>query len=157
MIDQTVRKEGATGGQFLTFRLGEEEYAIDILKVQEIRSHTPLTPLPNTPRFIKGVMNLRGAIVPVVGLRERFSLPSIEYGPLSVIIVALLGGKVVGLVVDAVSDVLTLDGSEIEPTPELGAAVNISFIRGIARSGDKLVALLQLEDAIGLDSISPAA
>src|SRR5258708_4118791 len=114
------------GGQFLTFRLAEEEDAIDILKVQEIKGHTAIPTLPTTPHFIKGVMNLRGAVVPVIGLRERFTLPPVEYDKLAVIIVARLSAKVVGLVVDAVSDVLTLGDAEVEPVPELGSSVDTS-------------------------------
>ncbi len=152
-MDDKKSKGGA--GQFLTFRLGDEEYAIDILKVQEIKGHTALTPLPNTPPFIKGVMNLRGAIVPVISLRERFSLGARPYDKLAVIIIVALGARVVGLLVDAVSDVIDLAQAEIEPAPELGASVDTSALTGLAKVSGKLVALLDVERAVGHASAAP--
>ncbi len=154
---QVHKPDQIAAGQFLTFRLGTEDYAIDILKVQEIRGYTAITPLPSTPQRIKGVMNLRGAVVPVVGLREAFNLPAVDYDKFTVIIVVRLGRRVFGLVVDAVSDVLDLSSAEVEAPPELGAGVDTSFMTGMAKSGDRLIALLDIEKAIGTDSLSAAA
>src|SRR5262245_10103465 len=105
--------------QYLTFQLGSEETGIEILRVQEIKGYTPITPLPNAPAFIKGVMNLRGAVVPVLSLRETFGMPPIEYGKFSVIIVTAINDKVVGLLVDAVSEVIDLAASDIDLPPDV--------------------------------------
>jgi len=135
--------------QYLTFTLGKEDYAIEILKVQEIRGYSAITPIPNSPGWMKGVMNLRGTVVPVVGLREKFGLETIDYTKFTVIIVVTVGKKVVGVVVDGVSDVLDLPASAIEPPPELGSAVDTSFMTGIAKQADRLIALLDIEAALG--------
>ncbi|UVT14523.1 MAG: chemotaxis protein CheW [Nitrospira sp.] len=133
------------GSQFLTFNLGDEFYGVDILRVQEIKGYTAVTKIPNTPPHIKGVLNLRGTIVPIVELRTKFSLPTIEYTPFTVIIVVVVRDKVMGLVVDSVSDVLNIDAKEIQSPPKFGANVDVTFISGIGKSGDKLVALLDID------------
>ena len=135
--------------QFLTFRLQDEEYGLEILRVQEIKGYSKITPLPNTPREVKGVMNLRGTVVPVLDLRARFGLRETEYTPFTVIIVVTVGTKIVGLVVDAVSDVLNVDPKEVVPTPDLGSGVDTSFLTGIARSGERLVSLLNIDRLVG--------
>ncbi|MBH0204022.1 MAG: chemotaxis protein CheW [Nitrospira sp.] len=131
--------------QFLTFNLGEELYGVDILRVQEIKGYTAVTKIPNTPSHIKGVLNLRGTIVPIVELRTKFGMPTIDYTAFTVIIVVVVRDKVMGLVVDAVSDVLNIDRKDIQPTPQFGARVDVSFVNGIGKSGDKLVALLDID------------
>ena len=131
--------------QYLTFALGGEEYGVEILKVQEIRGYTSITPIPNTPAHIKGVMNLRGAIVPVVDLRSTLAMPATEYSPFSVIIVVTVGTRVMGLIVDAVSDVLDVARTDIHPTPDFGTRIDARFIQGMARVGDKLVVLLDID------------
>jgi purine-binding chemotaxis protein CheW len=131
--------------QYLTFALGGEEYGVEILKVQEIRGYTSITPIPNTPSHIKGVMNLRGAIVPVVDLRRTLAMPATEYSPFSVIIVVTVGTRVMGLIVDAVSDVLDVARTDIHPTPDFGTRIDARFIQGMARVGDKLVVLLDID------------
>ena len=133
------------GSQFLTFNLGEELYGVDILRVQEIKGYTAVTKIPNTPPHIKGVLNLRGTIVPIVELRTKFGMPTIEYTTFTVIIVVVVRDKVMGLVVDSVSDVLNIDAKEIQPPPKFGAKVDVTFINGIGKSGDKLVALLDID------------
>jgi purine-binding chemotaxis protein CheW len=139
----------ADGNQFLTFTLGAEEYGIEILKVQEIKGYSAFTPIPNAPPYIKGVMNLRGTVVPVVDLRTKFAMNETEYNQFTVVIVVTVGPRVFGLVVDAVSDVLNIPGEAIEATPHLGADVDTSFMTGMAKSGDKLIALLDIEKLIG--------
>src|SRR5438105_13877699 len=104
--------------QYLTFALGDEEYGVEILKVQEIRGYAPITPIPNTPPHIKGVMNLRGAIIPVVDLRRKLAMPATECSPFTVIIVVTVGTRVMGVIVDAVSDVLDIPPMDIQPTPD---------------------------------------
>ncbi len=133
------------GSQFLTFQLGEELYGVDILRVQEIKGYTTVTKIPNTPPHIKGVLNLRGTIVPIVELRTKFGLPTIEYTMFTVIIVVVVRQKVMGLVVDAVSDVLNIDKKDIQPPPQFGAKVDVGFLNGIGKSGEKLVALLDMD------------
>jgi purine-binding chemotaxis protein CheW len=145
--NQTIRT--STAGQFLTFRLEAEEYAIDILKVQEIKGYSAITPIPNAPHYIKGVINLRGTVVPVVGLRERFGMPSVPYDRFTVIILVTVGTKVVGMVVDAVSDVLVLRDEDIEAPPDFGGSVDTSFMRGLAKVGERLVLALDIERAVG--------
>jgi purine-binding chemotaxis protein CheW len=121
----------AQGGEFLTFRLGDEEYGIDILRVQEIRSYEPPTRIANAPAFIKGVVNLRGVIVPIIDLRLKLSCAQVEYNAFTVVVVLNVRGRVVGAVVDSVSDVLELTRDHIKPAPELNSGVDSSFITGI--------------------------
>lgn len=143
-------------GQFLTFRLVSEEYGIEILKVQEIKGFSAVTPIPNTPPCIKGVMNLRGTVVPVLDLRSKFGMVESPYDKFTVIIVVTVGTRVMGLVVDAVSDVLDVGREAIEPIPDLGAGVDTAFLSGMARSGEKLVLLLDLERVIGTEGLAVA-
>ena len=133
------------GNQYLTFRIAEEEYGVEILKVQEIRGHSAIRPLPTTPAYVKGVMNLRGTIIPVLDMRIRFGLPAVPYNQFSVIIVVTIGSKVIGMVVDAVSDVLHLPEEAIQEAPDFGTPVDLRFVRGMAKAEDKLVALLDIE------------
>jgi purine-binding chemotaxis protein CheW len=133
------------GSQYLTFQLGDELYGVDILRVQEIKGYTTVTKIPNTPPHIKGVLNLRGTIVPIIELRTKFGMPTIDYTMFTVIVVVVVKEKIMGLVVDAVSDVLNIDKKDIQPPPEFGAKVDVSFLNGIGKSGDKLIALLDMD------------
>jgi purine-binding chemotaxis protein CheW len=137
------------GSQFLTFQLAEEQFGIDILRVQEIKGLTHLTQIPNVPSYIKGVMNLRGTVVPVVDLRHRFGMPAATYNQFTVIIIVTVGVRVMGLVVDAVSDVLNVGESELEQLPELGGGIDTSFITGMAKSSDSLITLLDIDCLLG--------
>lgn len=143
--------------QFLTFNLGEELYGVDILRVQEIKGYTAVTKIPNTPPHIKGVLNLRGTIVPIVELRTKFGMPTIDYTAFTVIIVVVVRDKVMGLVVDAVSDVLNIDRKDIQMTPQFGARVDVSFVNGIGKSGDKLVALLDMDRLLAVEDMGESA
>jgi purine-binding chemotaxis protein CheW len=136
------------GSQFLTFQLGEELYGVDILRVQKIKGYTTVTKIPNTPSHIKGVLNLRGTIVPIIELRTKFGMPTIEYTMFTVIVVVVVQEKVMGLIVDAVSDVLDIAKSDIQPPPKFGATIDVSFLNGIGKSGDKLVALLNMDQLL---------
>jgi purine-binding chemotaxis protein CheW len=133
------------GGEFLTFRLGAEEYGIEILKVQEIRSYEPPTRIANSASFFKGVVNLRGVIVPIVDLRLKFGCDSAEYNSFTVVIVLNIRGRVVGAVVDSVSDVLELPGEAVRPAPEINAAVDTSYITGIANVSERMLILMDIE------------
>jgi purine-binding chemotaxis protein CheW len=131
--------------EYLTFRLGEEEYGIDILKVQEIRGYEQPTRIANAPSFIKGVVNLRGVIVPIVDMRIKFNLGSAEYNDFTVVIILNLGARVVGIVVDSVSDVMELSPEQIRPAPEVGAVVDADFITGLGTLNDRMLILIEIE------------
>ncbi len=133
------------GSQFLTFNLGDELYGVDILRVQEIKGYTTVTKIPNTPPHIKGVLNLRGTIVPIIELRTKFGMPTIDYTAFTVIIVVVVRDKVMGLVVDSVSDVLNIDRKDIQPPPQFGVMVDVSFLNGVGKSGGTLVAILDMD------------
>ena len=135
----------AVTSEFLTFRLGAEEYGIDILRVQEIRSYEAPTRIANAPSFIKGVVNLRGVIVPVVDLRIKLNCDKVEYNGFTVVIVLNVHGRVVGAVVDSVSDVLELSQDLIKPAPEMHTTVDTSFITGIASVGERMLILMDIE------------
>ena len=135
----------AAKGEYLTFRLGAEEYGIDILKVQEIRSYEQPTRIANAPAFVKGVVNLRGVIVPIVDLRLKLACESAEYNDFTVVIVLNVKGRVVGAVVDSVSDVLELAAGTIKPAPEMNSAVDTSFITGIGSIQDRMLILMDIE------------
>ncbi len=136
------------GNQFLTFQLGDELYGVDILRVQEIKGYTTVTKIPNTPPHIKGVLNLRGTIVPIVELRTKFGMPTIAYTMFTVIVVVVVKEKIMGLVVDSVSDVLNISKNDIQPPPQFGSKVDVTVLTGIGKSGDKLVALLNIDQLL---------
>jgi purine-binding chemotaxis protein CheW len=144
-----VERESHSGGEFLTFRLGAEEYGIDILRVQEIRSYEQPTRIANAPAFLKGVVNLRGVIVPIVDLRLKLGCDSAEYNGFTVVIVLNVRGRVVGAVVDSVSDVLELGREDIRPAPELNSSIDADFITGIGtvKNGDaeRMLILMDIE------------
>jgi len=147
----------SAGGEFLTFRLGEEEYGIDILRVQEIRSYESPTRIANAPAFIKGVVNLRGVIVPIIDLRLKLGCEKVEYNGFTVVVVLNVRGRIVGAVVDSVSDVLELGRDHIKPAPELNSSIDASFITGIgtikstqasdgvAANSDRMLILMDIE------------
>jgi len=131
--------------QFLTFNLGEELYGVNILKVQEIKGYTTVTKIPNTPDYLKGVLNLRGTIVPIVDLRMKFGMGQTEPTPFTVVVVVNVRNRIMGFLVDAVSDVLDLNAKDIQPPPELGSSVDITFVAGIGNANDCLVTLLDID------------
>lgn len=131
-------------GEFLTFVLGGEEYAIDILKVQEIRGYDAVTRIAGAPEFIKGVINLRGVIVPIVDLRIKFGVGKAEYTAFTVVIILNIGHRVVGVVVDGVSDVMTLEPEQIRPAPEFTSTIRNEFIVGLASVGERMLVLLDI-------------
>ncbi len=145
-MSNAASSETGSTEQFLTFILGDEEYGVDILRVREIRGWEPVSRIPNVPAYEKGVINLRGAIVPIVDLRERFGLSSADYTPLTVVIVLQLHQEdrkpIVGFVVDQVSDVVNVNGSMTHPSPEFGVGLNTRFLRGLATVGSRMVMLL---------------
>lgn len=154
-------ESGTAGGQYLTFMLAGEEYGVEILKVQEIKGWDKVTPIPNTPEHVLGVLNLRGAVVPIIDLRKRFSLESIAYGPTTVVIVVKMlqdeQDRTVGLVVDAVADVYRLESSEIQPPPEMGGTIHTEFVRGLATVSEKMVILLEVDSLIDFTDMKNVA
>jgi purine-binding chemotaxis protein CheW len=134
--------------ELLTFTLGREEYGIDILKVQEIRGYDAVTTIANTPEFIKGVINLRGIIVPIVDMRIKFKLGEVSYDETTVVIILNFANRVVGMVVDGVSDVTMLKPEEIKPAPEFGASLDTKYLRGLGTVGERMIILVDIEKLI---------
>jgi purine-binding chemotaxis protein CheW len=135
--------------EVLSFRLGDEQYGIDILKVQEIRGCDATTRIANTAAFIRGVIDLRGSIVPIVDMRIKFNLERAEYNEFTVVIILSLAERVVGIVVDGVSDVLTLSAEQIKSVTSLGSAVSGNFLSGVGTTDDSLILLLDIERLMG--------
>jgi len=135
----------ADGGQFLTLRLGDEEYAIDILRVQEIRSYEEPTRMVNAPVFIKGIVNLRGVIVPIVDLRIKLNIDKVDYNEFTVVIILNVRGTVIGAVVDAVSDVVTLTSQSIKAAPQFETTIDARFITGLANVGERMLIVMNIE------------
>jgi purine-binding chemotaxis protein CheW len=144
-IDSNVVLSRVASREFLIFCLGGEEYCIDILKVQEIRSCDAVTTIANTPAFIKGVINLRGHIVPIVDLRLKFRLAPSQQGGSSIVIILHLAGRMIGIVVDSVSDVIALTPEQIKPAPRFGAGLDTQFILGLGTLGERLLILVDIE------------
>ena len=132
-------------GEYLTFTLGSEEYGIEILKVQEIRGYDAVTKIANTPDFIKGVINLRGTIVPIVDLRLRFNIGKVEYNEFTVVIILNLSGRIVGIVVDGVSDVITLQAAQLRAVPDLVSTIDTKYLVGLGTVDDRMLILVNIE------------
>jgi purine-binding chemotaxis protein CheW len=138
-------KAKSAEGEYLTFVLGSEEYGLEILKVQEIRGYDAGTQIANTPEFIKGVVNLRGKIVPIVDLRIKFNLGKVEYNEFTVVIILNLNGRVVGIVVDGVSDVIALKEEQIRDVPSLVTSIDTKYIVGLATVAERMLILVDIE------------
>ncbi|MEW5562221.1 chemotaxis protein CheW [Enterobacter asburiae] len=143
-----------SGQEFLVFTLGDEEYGIDILKVQEIRGYDQVTRIANTPSFIKGVTNLRGVIVPIVDLRVKFSQQDVEYNDNTVVIVLNLSQRVVGIVVDGVSDVLSLAADQIRPAPEFAVTLSTEYLTGLGALGERMLILVNIEKLLNSEEMA---
>ncbi|ANB03073.1 chemotaxis protein CheW [Ectothiorhodospira sp. BSL-9] len=131
--------------EYLTFTLGDEEYGIDILNVQEIRGYDAVTKIANSPDYIKGVINMRGVIVPIIDMRLKFHLGQVEYNQFTVVIILNISGRVIGMVVDGVSDVVALKGEQIRPAPEFGAVLDTAYIDGLATLDERMVIVVDIE------------
>lgn len=157
-IDQAVKAMSDKEGKYLTFTLAEEEYGIGILKIKEIIGMLPITSVPQTPEFVKGVINLRGKVIPVMDLRLRFGMPSIDYSERTCIIVVEIGGQagtiLVGIVVDAVSEVLNIKGGDIEKTPTFGTKLNTDYILGMAKMEGGVKILLDIDQVLSGDELT---
>lgn len=154
LLDETVPPPASASGEFLTFALAEQQYGVDILKVQEIRGYEGVTAIPNTPTHIKGVINLRGTIVPVLDLRIKFHLGEARYDSFTVMIILNLGGRVVGAVVDSVSDVVHLMAEQIRPAPALGAGVDSRYLVGVGVAESRMILLIDIERLLGSDDLA---
>ncbi len=160
--DQTPPDPGqSVGDQYLTFLLEGEEYGIDILKVHEIRGWTAATPIPNAPPWMKGVINLRGLIVPIIDLRQRFGLEPLEYGPMTVVIVLNIrshrGEQIMGIIVDGVSDTCNIDDQGLRPAPDMGGVISTDYIHGLATVEQKLVIILDIDHLLSTDEMTVVA
>jgi len=135
----------ATIAEALAFKLGDEEYGIDILKVQEIRGYDAVTKIANAPEFIKGVINLRGIIVPIVDMRIKFRLDTVSYDQFTVVIVLNIANRVIGMVVDSVSDVISLSQEQIRPAPDMGTALNTDYLIGLGTLDERMIILVDID------------
>jgi Chemotaxis signal transduction protein len=145
MTEEQAAVAGGSDREYLTFSLGQEEYGIDILKVQEIRGYDTVTRIANSPDFIKGVINLRGIIVPIVDMRIKFHLDHADYNEMTVVIILNVARRVIGMVVDGVSDVITLKSEQIKPAPEFGAAIDTKYVTGVGTVDDRMLILVDIE------------
>ena len=137
--------EESAGSEFLAFTLGQEEYGLDILRVQEIRGYEPVTRIANAPAFIKGVVNLRGTIIPVVDMRIKFNLGEPTYDQFTVVIILNIVGRIVGMVVDSVSDVTTLSPEQVKPAPEIGTVFDTEYLIGLGTIGERMLILVDID------------
>ncbi len=144
MKDNEEQTDGGSR-ELLTFTLGKEEYGIDILKVQEIRGYDAVTTIANTPEFIKGVINLRGTIVPIVDMRIKFNLGNVEYNQFTVVIILNIAHRVVGIVVDGVSDVITLTADQLKPAPEFSSGLDTEYILGLGTVDQRMIIVVDIE------------
>ncbi len=153
---ETVLKEkniSSHEGKFLTFVLGNEEYGVEILKVREIMGIMEITPVPQTPDYMKGVINLRGKVIPIIDLRLKFAMPEVERTKETCIIVAEVGSAQVGIIVDSVSEVTDIKGEDIEEAPSFGQGIDTNFIMGLGKTKKKIVILLDIEKVLTTEEI----
>ncbi|WP_137938526.1 chemotaxis protein CheW [Chitinivorax sp. B] len=143
----------STANEFLTFSLGNEEYAVDILKVQEIRGYDKVTQIANSPAFIKGVINLRGSIVPIVDLRIKFGISEPIYDQFTVVIILNIAQRVVGVVVDSVSDVVSLQNDQIRSAPDFGAVLDTRYIVGLCTIEDRMIIVTDIEQLMSSEDM----
>jgi purine-binding chemotaxis protein CheW len=157
-IDQAMKAMTDKEGKYLTFNMAEEEYGIGILKIKEIIGMLPITSVPQTPEFVKGVVNLRGKVIPVIDLRLRFGMPTMDYTERTCIIVVEIDGQAgtiqVGIVVDSVSEVLNIKGEDIEKTPTFGAKLNTDYILGMAKMEGGVKILLDIDQVLNSEELS---
>jgi purine-binding chemotaxis protein CheW len=149
MAEDTVNN----ANEVLSFRLGGEEYAISILKVQEIRGYDAVTRIASAPEYLKGVVNLRGIIVPIVDMRIKFKVGEATYDPFTVVIILNISGHTIGMVVDSVSDVVTLTPDQVKPAPDLGASVATEFLQGLGTVGERMLILLDIDRLLGSEEM----
>ncbi len=155
-MEAVAEKKGVSEheGKFLTFVLGDEEYGIEILKVREIMGIMEITPVPQTPDYMKGVINLRGNVIPIIDLRLKFAMPEVEHTKETCIIVAEVGTTQVGVIVDSVSEVTDIKGEDIEEAPSFGQGVDTNFIMGLGKTKKKIIILLDIERVLTTEELN---
>jgi purine-binding chemotaxis protein CheW len=156
-VDSPAEANAGETQQFVSFTVDKEEYAVDIMQVREIKGWTDVTVLPNQPSYMRGVLNLRGLIVPIVDLRARFGSGPTEATPIHVVVIVAIGERIVGLLVDKVSDILTVNLSEIREVPDMDARDDQAFLRGLVTAHDRLVALLATERLVNAKALTESA
>ena len=144
-MSEQMEQSSESHNQFVTFRSGDQEFGADIMAIREIRGWTPTTPLPHSPNYVRGVINLRGIVLPIVDLKARLGYSATETSAKNVIVVVHCGSRTIGLLVDAVSDILTTTASEIQPAPDIARDETCQFINGIAVLGDRMVTILDMD------------
>ena len=154
VLEKLQAMQDANAKEYLAFTLSDEEYGIDILKVQEIRGYDAVTKIANTPDFIKGVINLRGIIVPIVDLRIRFNLGKVEYNEFTVVIILNVNKRVVGIVVDGVSDVITLQAAQINKMPSMVSTINTQYLVGLGTLDDRMLILVEIEKLMSSEEMA---
>jgi purine-binding chemotaxis protein CheW len=147
-MTEMTRNESISGRELIAFRIGAQEFCVDIMSVREIRGWTPATALPQSPSFVRGVINLRGAVLPIVDLAARLGFPPAEPTARHVIIVAQIGSQVVGLLVDAVSDILTVTDDIVQPTPDVASEMAKTFVRGVLAVEGRMISLIALDNLL---------
>ncbi len=152
-METVATKKEVTEGKFLTFVLGSEEYGIEILRVREIMGLLDITTVPQTPDYMKGVINLRGKVIPVIDLRLKFSMPEEEHTQETCIIVAEVNKTSIGIIVDSVSEVLDIKSGEIEETPSFGQGIDTDFIMGMGKTKEKIIILLDIERVLSSEEL----
>ena len=157
-IERNSSDDQGDSQQYLTFMLNGEEYGVEILRVQGIQGWDSVTPIPNSPEYVLGVMNLRGEIVPIIDLRKRFAMDTIPYGPTTVIVVVRVEGsdrtRTLGMVVDGVSEVYRIDNDEVQAMPEMGRQLRQEFVKGLSTVDDKMLILLDVDCLLSVDDIA---
>jgi purine-binding chemotaxis protein CheW len=144
-LDRSSPQQASNANEYLTFTLGQEEYGVDILKVQEIRGYEAVTRIANAPAFIKGVANLRGTIVPIVDMRIKFNLGEPVYDQFTVVIILNVAGRIVGMVVDSVSDVIDLKPEQVRPAPDFSSSFDTRYITGLGTVDERMLILVDIE------------
>jgi len=144
-MSEPIEQSSESHNQFVTFRSGDQEFGADIMAIREIRGWTPTTPLPHSPNYVRGVINLRGIVLPIVDLKARLGYSATETNAKNVIVVVKCGNRTIGLLVDAVSDILTTTAAEIQPAPDIARDETCQFINGIAVLGDRMVTILDMD------------
>ena len=154
-MEAVAEKKGVSAheGKFLTFVLGNEEYGVEILKVREIMGIMEITTVPQTPDYMKGVINLRGKVIPIIDLRLKFAMPEVEHTKETCIIVAEVGAAQVGVIVDSVSEVTDIKGEDIEEAPSFGQGIDTNFIMGLGKTKKKIIILLDIEKVLTTEEL----
>ncbi|MCB1380158.1 MAG: chemotaxis protein CheW [Alphaproteobacteria bacterium] len=145
-MSETANNREAWARELVAFRIGDQDFCVDIMSVREIRGWTPATPIPHAPSFVKGVINLRGTVLPIIDLAHRFGLPLTQPTDRHAIIVSQIGEQLMGLLVDAVSDILSADDGVIQPTPEVASTLARSFVRGVLALDGRMISIITLEN-----------